>query len=197
MWRSILKDTDVFDRLKKLTKDTASTWEQVPGAAPYEVSEVMGRAMIDWMVDLTNALHTWIEKGENMTEGELILARINIGILVECWLRFFYSVYKTDYLKDTRKLPRKSPDKNATFQELQEFSTGVLWDNNEDSMYKWINRVRESRNAVHAFLYHDIGSNNQFLDDIEELYKFVDNIVMTLPPLEDVLAEKWESEHYH
>ena len=64
-------------------------------------------------------------------------------------------------------------------------------------MYKWINRVRKSRNAVHAFLYHDIGSNNQFLDDIEELYKFVDNIVMTLPPLEDVLAEKWESEHYH
>lgn len=132
-----------------------------------------------------------------MMEGELILARINIGILVECWLRFFYSIYKTDYLKDTQKLPRKSPDKNVTFQELQEFSTGVLWDNNEDSMYKWINRVRKSRNAVHAFLYHEIGSNNQFLDDIEELYKFIDNIVMTLPPLEDVLAEKWESEHYH
>lgn len=57
MWRSILKDNDAFDRVKRLTKDTASTWKQAPGAAPYEVSEVMGRAMI-WMVDLTNALHT-------------------------------------------------------------------------------------------------------------------------------------------
>lgn len=124
-----MKDTDVFDRLKKLTKDTASTWEQVPGAAPYEVSEVMGRAMIDWMVDLTNALHTWIEKGENMTEGELILARINIGILVECWLRFFYSVYKTDYLKDTRKLPRKVQIKMPHFKSFKSFlpvSCGII-----------------------------------------------------------------------
>ena len=51
------------------------------------------------MSELTDTLKIWIDKGSTMTEGELILARTNMGALVESWIKFFYCVYYEDYMK--------------------------------------------------------------------------------------------------
>jgi len=56
--------------------------------------------MLDWMSQLTQCLSIWIDKGLDMTDGELILARTNLGSIVECWLKFFYYVYYDDYQKN-------------------------------------------------------------------------------------------------
>ena len=56
--------------------------------------------MLNWQSELTQPLEIWISKGLSMTEGELILARANLGAVVESWLKFFYCVYYDDYCND-------------------------------------------------------------------------------------------------
>lgn len=38
-----------------------------------------------------------INKGKDLKDGELILARTNMGAIVESWLKFFYCVYYEEY----------------------------------------------------------------------------------------------------
>ena len=74
-------------------------WKKSWGIAPPSVSGKLDKAMLDWNLELTEALSIWIDKGLTMTKGELILARVNLGNIVEFWLKFFYSVYYEDYLQ--------------------------------------------------------------------------------------------------
>jgi hypothetical protein len=55
-----------------------------------------------------------------MTTGELILARANLGAVVESWLKFFYSVYYEDYCKSpiTKSGKMVEPEK-AQFEDLK------------------------------------------------------------------------------
>lgn len=123
-----------------------------------------------------------------MTTGELILARANLGAVVESWLKFFYSVYYEDYCKSpiTKSGKMVEPEK-AQFEDLKNFSNGKLWDNANSSEYVWVDSVQKKRNAIHSFRYRDIGTTQEFLDDIEHLYDFVDNVLSHFPPLEDYI----------
>ncbi len=47
--------------------------------------------MLEWQSELTITLKIWIDKGLTMSTGELILARANLGAVVESWLKFFYN----------------------------------------------------------------------------------------------------------
>ena len=38
-----------------------------------------------------------------MTKGELVLARVNIGAIVESWLKFFYCIYYHDYIESYKE----------------------------------------------------------------------------------------------
>lgn len=88
-----------YNRLLENTKKTMTLWKESWGIAPQSVSEKLDKAMLDWNLELTEALSIWIDKGLSMTTGELILARVNLGNIVEFWLKFFYSVYYEDYLQ--------------------------------------------------------------------------------------------------
>jgi len=76
------------------------------------------------------------------------------------------------------------PEK-AQFEDLKNFSTGKLWDDASSPEYLWVNSVQYKRNATHSFRYRDIGTPQEFLDDIDHLYDFADNVLSHFPPLED------------
>lgn len=175
-----------FDILKIHTNNVALIWRDVYGIAPTEAAIKLDHAMLNWMSELTNTLGIWIDKGLTMTEGELILARANLGSVVESWLKFFYCVHYNDYCMNpiTRKNKMIEPEK-ASFEDLKNFSTGKLWDNDKSKEFTWVDSVQHKRNAIHSFKYRDIGTAIDFLLDIDLLYDFVENILSHLPPVED------------
>lgn len=193
---------DDYREIGRITRETASYWRQARGIAPDDVADILDSVRFDWLVELTDALDMWISRGSSMTEGELILARINIGMIVEFWLRLFYSVYIEDYNKQPimgvrwdkrirQKVKRPlSPTDEASFSQLEDKSAkDILWQDANDAMCQWVDKVRVSRNAAHPFLTHNIGTNADFLGDIGTLRKFINEIELRLPPIEDVIAE--------
>ena len=178
-----------YEKLKQITHHTEVVWKNSRGIAPDSVADKLDEAMLNWITQLTEALSIWIYKDINLTEGELILARTNLGALTECWLKFFFCVYYEDYLKNP-KIDRKNqiiePNK-MSLETLKQFSIGILWDSNKDPKYKWVDKVQHQRNAIHAFNYRNIGTPREFLDDIEYLYEFVDLLILRLPPIEDCM----------
>ena len=178
-----------FEILKIITNNYSLLWNNVHGIAPDNAALKLDDAMLDWQCELTNALEIWIDKGLSMTEGELILARANLGSIVESWLKFFYCVYYDDYCKNpiTKGKGKIIEPEKASFEDLKCFSTGKLWDDTNSPDYIWVDSVQYKRNAIHSFKYRDIGTAEDFLKDIEHLYKFVDNICSHMPPIEDYI----------
>lgn len=178
-----------FDILKIHTNNVALIWRDVYGIAPTEAAIKLDHAMLNWMSELTNTLGIWIDKGLTMTEGELILARANLGAVVESWLKFFYCVhydaYSKEPIKDKNNIIIEPED--AYFDKLKKYSTGKLWDDEESEDFKWVSSVQKKRNAIHSFEYRDIGTAWDFLSDIDSLYDFVENILSHLPPVEDYI----------
>ncbi|MDO4557124.1 MAG: hypothetical protein Q4B70_18595 [Lachnospiraceae bacterium] len=179
-----------FDIIKIHTKNVSLIWKNVRGIAPDVTSLKTEAAMLDWLYELTEALQIWIDKGLHMTDGELILARINLGAVVESWLRLFYCTYYDEYILNPRKNKKGKiiePESGLRFEDLKKYSIGILWDDETEPEYIWVNEVQHKRNAVHSFQYRDIGTPRDFLNDIERFYDFVQNIVFRLPNVEDSL----------
>lgn len=178
-----------YEVLKIITKNQTLIWQDVHGIAPDKVAIKMDDAMLRWLVDLTDCLNIWIKKGQQMTEGELILARTNLGAIVESWLKFFYCIFYEQYLKKPKLNGKKKiiePD-DMTIEKLKTYSTGILWDSKQSAWYCWVEKVQKRRNAVHSFKYKDIGTPQDFLNDVEKLYDFVDMLQDHFPPVEDLL----------
>lgn len=175
-----------YDILRIQTRNTAIMWKESRGVAPDSVADKMDDAMLSWMSELTDTLKIWIDKGTSMTDGELILARTNMGALVESWLKFFYCVFYEDYIKNPKIVKGKMVEpNNMKFEDLKNFSNGILWDDNKSAMYIWVDKIQHYRNAVHAFNYRDIGTAVEFMSDMDEFYKYVGHILNHIPPLED------------
>lgn len=65
----------------------------------------------------------------------------------------------------------------ASFDDLKNFSSGKLWVDAKSLDYLWVDSVQKKRNAIHLFRYRDIGTAQEFLNDINHLYDFVDNVL--------------------
>lgn len=179
-----------FDILTIQTNNTALIWKDVHGIAPDNAAKKLDIAMLDWQSELTKTLKIWIDKGLNMTVGELILARANLGAVVESWLRFFYCVFYDDYINQPMKNKKGQilePEKDMRFEDLKKFSTGILWDDENSKDYIWVDSIQKKRNAIHSFTYKDIGTPLDFLLDVDYLCEFVDMILNHLPPVEDYI----------
>ena len=179
-----------FDILTIQTNNTALIWKDVHGIAPDNAAKKLDIAMLDWQSELTKTLKIWIDKGLDMTVGELILARANLGAVVESWLRFFYCVFYDDYINQPMKNKKGQilePEKDMRFEDLKKFSTGILWDDEKSKDYLWGDSIQKKRNAIHSFTYKDIGTPLDFLLDVDYLCEFVDMILNHLPPVEDYI----------
>lgn len=178
-----------YEVLTILTNNAALIWKEARGITSDAAADKLDDAMLEWQSELTKTLKIWIDKGLSITIGELILARANLGAVVESWLKFFYCVYYEDYCKSpiTNNKGKMIEPEKASFDNLKEFSNGKLWDDASSSEYAWVDSVQHKRNAIHSFRYRDIGTQQDFLDDVDHLYDFVDNVLSHFPPLEDFI----------
>ena len=179
-----------FDNLTIQTYNTALIWKDVHGIAPDNAAKKLDIAMLDWQSELTNTLKIWVEKGIDMTVGELILARAILGAVVELWLRLFYCAFYDDYINQPMKNKKGQilePENDMRFEDLKKFSTGILWDDEKSKDYLWVDSIQKKRNAIHSFTYKDIGTPLYFLLDVDYLCEFVDMILTHLPPVEDYI----------
>lgn len=184
-----------YEALKKLTEKQTKFWKETRGISPDDVADRLDDAALEWLNDLTQTLQIWIDKDDSMTDGELILARANLGSVVESWLKFFYTVYYDDYSKQPATKKTKSGNvmiepKNMSFDQLKQFSIKTLCDNNPNSkLYIFIDSVQHKRNAIHSFNKREIGTPSEFLDDIDGLYDFVNEIADRFKPREDYVDQ--------
>ena len=179
-----------FDDLCEKTKYIFNKWKNYSsGYVPDQVTKKLDKAMLSWIIELTESLNIWIEKGESMTNGELILARTNLGAIVEGWLKFFFSVYYLDYRNTpiTRgKNTKIIEPEDAEFEGLKKLGTGILWDLNDD-YYKWVDSVKKKRNAIHSFKFRDIGTIDEFFKDVIILKTFISEIETRLPDIDETI----------
>jgi len=177
-----------YELLKIKTNNTVLVWKESYGIASNEAYFKIDKAMLNWHIELTNTLEIWLNKGLDMTDGELILAYANLGAVVESWLKFFYSVYYDDYCKNPIIIKNKMVEpEGMKFEMLKNFSVEKLWNNKESEGYIWVDSIQHKRNAIHSFQFRAIGTPATFLDDIEHLYDFVDDVLSHLPPIEDCI----------
>ncbi|MDK2992522.1 MAG: hypothetical protein PWP48_1755 [Clostridiales bacterium] len=71
-----------YEVLVILTNNAALIWKEVRGTAPDSAADKLDDVMLEWQSELTKTLKIWIDKGLSMTTGELILARANLGAIV-------------------------------------------------------------------------------------------------------------------
>lgn len=177
-----------LDILKKETSQTMEIWNKSKGFVDDTVFKKIDSAMLNWIVELTDSLSIWCDKGNKMTTGELILARTNLGALVEAWLKFFYCIFYIDYLKKPLIYRNKIEEPNdLSFEKLKNYSVGILFQDRQCDEYKWVEKIQYIRNSIHIFNYRDIKDNNEFFEDLEKYYDFIQNLLEHLPPIEDYL----------
>lgn len=179
----IIRDTN---NITLLWKEAAQ--ERIP---PSSAAQKVDDAMLEWMRELSKTLRLWTDKGSKMTSGELILARANLGAIVESWLKFFYCAYNEDYQKNPKSKTVKNQvetiePNDLGFDQLKQYSRGILYQLN-DPWEKWIDSVQKKRNAIHSFNYREIGTSEDYYNDVEKLYDFIQLIDDRLPPVEDYI----------
>lgn len=178
---------DEYDLIKEMTKETIRSWKDTHGISPNAVSNKLDNAMLDWISELTDTLDIWLSKCPNLTDGELILARVNLGSLVESWLKFFYCIYLDDYRSKPikkRQAPIDPDHRAVSFEDLKQYSRNILWSKG-DNIDSWVEKIQQYRNAVHSFLFREIGTPQEFVSDIKVYCEFIDTIRERLPPIDD------------
>jgi len=167
-----------------MSDEVFSFWSNPQGWAPDEAAKLLKDAKLNWLSDLTRCLKIWVNRDVDLTEGELLLARANIGSLVEGWLKLFYCIYFKDYQSDKDNLIDKEGNlitpNNLKFERLRQFSNNRLW-TKDDGWDEWVLGVQQKRNAIHAFNDKDIGDSDTFITDVYKFYDFIRMINNKLP----------------
>ena len=88
---------DAYLKITKKTSKLVSVWRNFIEQEGLRKKYII---MLDWQVSLTNSLKYWLSMDTNISTGDLILARINLGMLVETWLRIFFTIYSYEYQND-------------------------------------------------------------------------------------------------
>ncbi|MBW9171198.1 hypothetical protein K2F43_08240 [Clostridium estertheticum] len=175
-----------INEIKAKTRKVMSEWKDVFGFAPDTAANKLYDARLDWIIELTDCLEIWSKKGVFLTEGELLLARANLGAVTEGWLKFFYCVYYEDYIKNPKKDTKgniREPNE-LSFELLKQSSRTILWETNDD-WDLWVGSVQSKRNAIHAFNDKEIGTPILFMEDLDKLMEFIKLICGRLPDIED------------
>lgn len=157
-------------------------WQSSRGWAPIEAANLLDKAMLGWQKSLAACLPMWIR---DLSEGELILAWVNLGALVEGQLKLFLSVFYLDYAKNinfinTDKKGRLKDPSVLSLEPLRLFFRDYIWEKHE-LWDEWIYKIQLRRNAIHAFQYRSIGDVQEFQADVVKLLSFIQRIDDQIP----------------
>ncbi|MBX3512012.1 MAG: hypothetical protein KF835_06115 [Xanthobacteraceae bacterium] len=166
-----LKILQVIDRIEKLNSGIAKFWLNSIGWAPENAAALLAKSRLDWQVSLSSALKIWIrEPADDLTSGELILAWVNLGSLVEGSIKTMLSVWLKDYSNDLENLKKANAYNKIKQKIIEPDSLGLeklrrycklqnLLSSSEDAL---VVLVQQRRNAVHAFQNRAIGDGKEF-----------------------------------
>jgi hypothetical protein len=117
--------------------------------------------------------------------GELILAWVNLGSLVEGMLKLFLCVYYNDYATDEAAIKVRDKLQDPDGQclgPLRIFFNKAVWTPEENSYWDdWILKIQQRRNSAHAYRNRDIGSFDEWLADLRIHLSLIRTLDARLP----------------
>jgi hypothetical protein len=176
---------DVCVRIDKLTSAMMSFWKDSHGWAPAEAAGLLNRSMLEWQASLAGCLQRWLTL---TSPGELILAWVNLGALIEGQLKLFLCVYYDDYKSDAHAIQKKgrlqNPD-GCMLEQLREFFAKRIWDIGTD-WSPWLHYIQLRRNSIHAYKFRDIGTHSEWKNDLKIYLSFLRDMNSRLPYPDDI-----------
>ncbi|HTU27696.1 MAG TPA: hypothetical protein VMF30_19955 [Pirellulales bacterium] len=156
----------------------ADFWGRAHGWAPIDAAQLLSAARLDWQVELSRMLGTWLQPPDAETANAgLILAWANLGALVEGTMKWFLSVYYNDYERDVEALRDRLGDIRApdslSLEPLREFYKRSIWDRDSNHWDAWVLHIQQRRNAIHAFRDRDLGDHDEFVGDVSTYWDFL------------------------
>jgi hypothetical protein len=155
------------------------------GWAPRKAATLLERARLDRLVSLSHTLQLWTEPCPDAEdEGRLVLAWANLGILVEGAMTWFLCVWEDAYARNPMQSRRGFDlDPNRlNFEEMTRFYRQHVWvDGEREGWDGWLTKVRERRNAVHAFNHRELGTWDEFWQAVVQYREFIEELDSRVP----------------
>lgn len=156
------------------------------GWARGDAANLLAQSHLDWLVSLVDCLAIWArdDKATELSAGALILAWTNLGSLFEGSMKFFLSVYKSDYDKSPvvgRKQKPLDPDV-LMLDGLRQFFSRHVWTNSQKKQWnKVLEKIRDHRNAIHAYRHRDLGTFPEFGETVHHYLCFILELENQIP----------------
>lgn len=169
---------ETVSKIIELNSFANNFWSNSIGWAPIEAASLLSKSRLDWQVSLSYSLERWeISPQQGAADGDLILAWVNLGALVEGTLKLFLSVYLNDYSGDEDSIKSNKgliePD-SVKFDRLRQFFNKKIWDSIETEEFDaWVLKIQQRRNIIHAFKNKDIGDFSEFVSDTKKYLTFL------------------------
>ncbi|MFD2209129.1 hypothetical protein ACFSMW_05315 [Virgibacillus halophilus] len=169
---------ETVDKIIELNNFANNFWSNSIGWAPIEAANLLSKSRLDWQVSLSYSLKRWdISPQHGARDGDLILAWVNLGALVEGTLKLFLSVYFNDYSEDEDSIKNNKglvePD-SIKFDRLRQFFNKKIWESIETEEFDaWVLKIQQRRNIIHAFKNKDIGDFSEFVSDTNKYLAFL------------------------
>ena len=178
-------DVDYIVRINTHIRDF---WADPSGWAPSDAAVLLSKSRLDLQVSLSHALELWFEPcAEEQRDGRLILAWANLGSLIEGTLQWFLSVYEADYsgtpVKSWRGTERDID--GLQLSQLRRYFDEHIWTSDDLHWSPWIEHVAYRRNAIHAFRDRDLGTIDEFAEDVSRYGELVSELDGRVPYPDD------------
>jgi len=173
----------VVRRIIEINEWLCDFWSNANGWAPGEAAALMSESRLDRQVSLSKCLNIWIsDETLKHEDGALILSWANLGSLIEGTLKLYLAAHYEDYQKEDIFTDKKGemldPDV-LSLDRLRVFFNKVnLWSNDWNS---YVVRVRDYRNAIHAFKDREIGTFSDFEECVKKYLEMIDEFSLGLP----------------
>ncbi len=174
----------VVKEIIETNRRISAFWRDAGGWAPIEAAELLSKSRLDWQVELSESLRLWIGTPNALApNAHLILGWANLGALVEGTMKWFLSVFYSDYQADIHAFVRKGdlvPPDEQTLEPLRQFFQKRIW-TASDEWSDWVLKIQQRRNAIHAFKSRDLGDHKELNDDIIRYSNFLSELHNCVP----------------
>ena len=176
--------SEVVGKIITRNQKIHDSWCDVFGWAPVEAARLLAKSRLDRQVSLSRCLTIWLDKpAEDYVEGCLVLAWVNLGSLVEGTMKFFLSVFLDDYLSDPVQYRNKdvSPDELQLESLRQFFLKQDIWMEDKSLWDQWVQHIQQRRNAIHTYKDREIGTFDEFWEDLRQYLEFLNELEGRVP----------------
>lgn len=168
------------------------------GWGPPDAASLLKASRLDWLASLAETLAVFrdIKPTAKNQDGLLILAWANLGSLVEGAMKLFLSVFLNDYrnsvsrnradsifksLWDSSTQQAKDVD-GLMFERLRVFFEKEVWKAQPKQEWsEWLQHIQDRRNAIHAYKTRDLGTFEEFFEDVRQYRKFLRDEIDCFP----------------